>query len=149
MMPAPASRARRTEDRIRAALWFAERGFGIFPVWSTRDGGTCRCPAGEHCTSPGKHPSRTTASRPPRWTPQRITTFLSAASEPNYGMTCPDGVFALDVDGDGIEQLAEPRGASTVPLPATLRTQTANGQHIFLRWPDEHPATARSSCSAT
>ena len=69
---------------------------------------------------------------------QRITTFLSAASDPNYGMTCPDGVFALDVDGDGIEQLAELE-ARYGALPATLRTQTANGQHIFLRWPDEHP----------
>ena len=126
------------QDRIRAALWFAERGFGIFPVWSTRDGGVCRCPAGRDCTSPGKHPLTNDGFKAATDDAQRITTFLSAASEPNYGMTCPDGVFALDVDGDGIEQLADLEAKYGV-LPATLRTQTANGQHIFLRWPDEHP----------
>ena len=55
VMTAPSTRPT-NQDRIRAALWFAERGFGIFPVWSTRDGGTCRCRVGRSCTSPGKHP---------------------------------------------------------------------------------------------
>ena len=136
-MSAPSTRPT-NQDRIRAALWFAERGFGIFPVWSTRDGGTCRCPAGRDCSSPGKHPITNDGFKAATDDAQRITTFLSAASEPNYGMTCPDGVFALDVDGDGIGQLADLE-ARYGPLPATLRTRTANGQHIFLRWPDDHP----------
>ena len=29
-------------DRIRAALWFADRGFGVFSVWSADADGTCR-----------------------------------------------------------------------------------------------------------
>ena len=33
------------DDRVRAALWFAGQGFGIFSVWSTDAGGVCRCPA--------------------------------------------------------------------------------------------------------
>ena len=59
------------DDRVRAALWFAERGFGIFPVWSTRDG-QCRCPAGPACSSPGKHPITTDGFKSATTDEQRI-----------------------------------------------------------------------------
>jgi hypothetical protein len=139
----PASVARPTnQDRIKAALWFAGQGFGIFPVWSTDQAGRCHCPAGPGCTSPGKHPITHQGFRDATTDQARITTFLSAASEPNYGMTCPEGVFALDVDGDGIARFAELE-ARYGALPPTLRTQTANGQHVFLRWPDAYPRPIR------
>ena len=44
------------DDRIHAALWFADHGFGIFTVWSTTDTGVCRCPSGARCENAGKHP---------------------------------------------------------------------------------------------
>ena len=44
------------EARIKAATWFAERGFGVFSVWSADADGTCRCPRRAACGSPGKHP---------------------------------------------------------------------------------------------
>jgi hypothetical protein len=53
-------------------------------------------------------------------------------------MLPPEGVFVLDVDGDGVERLAELE-ALHGPLPATLRTNTAHGQHVFLRWPESLP----------
>lgn len=125
------------EDRIRAALWFAERGFGIFTVWSTTDG-TCRCPLGTACDNPGKHPITRRGFLDATADPTRIQTLLSAGSDPNYGLVCPDGVFALDVDGDGVARLAELQ-IEYGPLPPTLRTKTAHGEHVFLRWPDELP----------
>ena len=136
-MPAPALRPT-AEDRIRAALWFAGRGFGIFTVWSTDDDGTCRCPSGSACDNAGKHPVTPHGFRDATTDPERITTLLSAGSEPNYGLVCPDGVFVLDVDGDGVARLAELE-AEHGPLPPTLRTNTAHGQHVFLRWPDALP----------
>jgi hypothetical protein len=126
------------EDRIRAALWFAGRGFGIFSVWSTTPDGVCRCPKGKACDNAGKHPITQKGFHDATRDPDRIRILLSAGSEPNYGMVCPDGVFALDVDGEGTARLAELE-ALYGPLPDTLRTQTANGQHIFLRWPAELP----------
>ncbi|MBX3031896.1 MAG: bifunctional DNA primase/polymerase [Chloroflexi bacterium] len=126
------------EDRIRAALWFAEHGFGVFPVWSTRDDGSCRCPAGAACKPAGKHPITANGFQDATREPERIRTFLSAASHPNYGLVCPDGVFVWDVDGDGPARLLELE-ARYGALPPTLRTDTANGQHVFLRWPDAHP----------
>lgn len=130
------------EDRIRAASWFAAHGFGVFPVWSTSDQGVCRCPAADHCESPGKHPITGDGFKSATTDTGRIATFLSAASQPNYGLVCPEGVFALDVDGDDIEKLADLERQYGL-LPATLRTRTANGWHIFLRWPEAHPRPIR------
>lgn len=123
------------EDRVKAALWFAERGFGVFPCWSTTSSGRCRCPAGGSCSSPGKHPITHDGFKEATTDTGRIRTFLSAGSEPNYGLVCPDNVFALDVDTDAeratLARLAESNG----PLPTTLHMLTGKGEHLFYRWP--------------
>lgn len=127
-----------TEDRIRAALWFAEHGFGVFSVWSADPDGTCRCPLGLDCSNAGKHPIPQKGFHDATTEPDRIRTMLSAASEPNYGLVCPNGVFALDVDGDGIARLISLE-VELGELPPTLRTRTAHGEHVFLRWPEGLP----------
>ena len=126
------------DDRIRAALWFAGQGFGVFSCWSTNDAGVCRCPLGTRCQSPGKHPIPPDGFKAATTDPERIRTQLSAGSDPNYGLLPPEGVFILDVDGDGVARLAELE-ETLGGLPATLRTTTAKGQHIFLRWPARVP----------
>ncbi len=127
-----------TEDRICAALWFAERGFGVFSVWGADDDGMCRCKLRGECDQPGKHPVPGIGFKAATTDPGRIRAMLTIPSEPNWGMLPPEGVFALDVDGDGVEQLAELE-AKHGPLPSTLRTNTAHGQHVFLRWPEDLP----------
>ncbi len=126
------------QDRIRAALWFADHGFGVFSVWSADPDGTCRCPLGLDCDNAGKHPIPRRGFLEATTDPTRITTMLTAGSEPNYGLVCPDGVFALDVDGDGIARLIDLETAMG-ELPPTLRTKTAHGEHVFLRWPEDLP----------
>jgi hypothetical protein len=124
--------------RVRAALWFAEHGFGVFPCWSAV-GGVCRCPKGRDCSSPGKHPLSEHGFKDATTEPRHIRTFLSAASNPNYGLLPPEGVFVLDVDGDDWEAQLASLEARYGALPPTLRTSTRNGQHIFLRWPASIP----------
>lgn len=141
-MPSPNPRPS-AEDRIRAALWFAEHGFGVFPCWSTHADGTCRCPQGKTCTSPGKHPITHDGFKSATTDPAKVRTFLSAASDPNYGVIAPEGVFVLDVDGDDWQARIAALEAQHGPLPPTLRTETAHGQHIFLRWPTGHPRPLR------
>src|SRR5712671_6648251 len=88
-----------SDDRIRAALWFAEHGFGVFSVWSETETGACRCPLGAACDNAGKHPITRNGFKDATTDSARIRTLLSAGSEPNYGLVPPDGVFILDVDG--------------------------------------------------
>jgi hypothetical protein len=126
------------EARIKAATWFAGQGFGVFSVWSANADATCRCPKGAACASAGKHPIGRQGFLEHTRDHDRIRTLLSAGSEPNYGLVCPEGVFVLDVDGDGVGRLAELEGRLGA-LPPTLRTNTAHGQHVFLRWPAELP----------
>lgn len=133
-MPRPSN-----EARIKAALWFAGQGFGVFSVWSANPDGTCRCQKGPRCTVPGKHPIGEHGFKDATQDPDRIRKLLSAASDPNYGLVCPEGVFAWDVDGEGWEDKLAALEAAHGALPATMRTQTRNGQHIILRWPDGHP----------
>ncbi len=141
-MPLPTPSPRPTaEDRIRAATWFAGREFGVFSVWSADPDGTCRCARRAACASPGKHPIGRQGFLEHTRDPERIRTLLSAASEPNYGLVPPDGVLVLDVDGDGVGRLAELE-ARYGPLPPTLRTDTAHGQHVFVRWPEGLPRPA-------
>jgi hypothetical protein len=127
------------EDRIRAALWFAAREFGIFTVWSTDPDGTCRCPLERTCPTPGKHPVTANGFKDATRDPDRIRRLLSAGSEPNYGLVCPDGVFAWDADAPGWQDQMADMEAKYGPLPPTLRTVTAHGEHIFFRWPDDLP----------
>jgi hypothetical protein len=147
MMAMPVVARPTTEDRIRAALWFAERGFGVFSVWSTHPNGECKCgPTSstrkanpDHsCDQPGKHPVPGIGFKAATTDPQSIRAMLDTRPEPNWGMLPPEGVFILDVDGDGVARLAELE-TKHGPLPPTLRTNTAHGQHVFLRWPAELP----------
>lgn len=143
-MPSPADEHPTPDARTGAALWFAGHGFGIFPVWSTLNG-RCRCPDNSRtrtddvCSQAGKHPMTVHGFKDATTDPKRIRTFLSAPSEPNYGMVPPEGVFIWDVDTD--EERARLASLETRygPLPATLRDDTANGQHLFLRWPEGFP----------
>jgi hypothetical protein len=138
MMPATDTPRPSAEDRIKAATWFAEQGFGVFSVWGVAPDGACRCPKGAACDNAGKHPIARQGFLENTRDPAVIRTLLSAASEPNYGLVCPDGVFALDVDGEGVARLQQLQDRMGW-LPLTLRTNTANGYHIFMRWPADLP----------
>jgi hypothetical protein len=138
MMPATDTPRPSAEDRIKAATWFAEQGFGVFSVWGVAPDGACRCPKGAACDNAGKHPIARQGFLENTRDPAVIRTLLSAASEPNYGLVCPDGVFVLDVDGEGVARLQQLQDRMGW-LPLTLRTNTANGYHIFMRWPADLP----------
>jgi hypothetical protein len=135
---APVPTPPESEPRIKAAQWFAGQGFGVFPCWSAFPHGTCRCPAGAKCGSPGKHPLTRNGFNDATRDLNHIRTFLSAPSLPNYGLLPPDGVFVLDVDGDGVTALEELE-RTLGPLPPTMITATRNGKHVFLRWPEGIP----------
>ena len=110
-------------DKVEQALALAEQGFGIFPVWSATPEGVCKCPDGSACSSPAKHPISGHGFQDSTTDPQRIRTFMSAGSDPNYGVRPPEGVTVLDIDGPDVERLND--------LPQTMAVRTANGFHAY------------------
>ena len=126
---------------IEYAQSFALGGFGIIPLWSCDPGGECRCPpdrrTDEH--APGKHPMELVVPHGVKNATQdaeTISRWLALPSQPNYGMTPPAGVVALDVDGPLLATFAELEDRLG-PLPATMRTITANGEHVMVRLVDD------------
>lgn len=126
-------------DITDLALDNLDLGFLLFPVWGTRDDGTCRCPKGADCDrKPGKHPITPHGFKDSTDDPDKVTTFLKSGH--NYGMVWPEGaddiVFLWDVDGDDwrdqLTELSERYGK----LPTTKVTKTpSGGLHLFYRWP--------------
>jgi hypothetical protein len=86
----------------------------------------------------GKHPIPRHGFKAASLDPESIRTALSAASEPNWAYCLPEGTFGLDVDGEGIDRLAEME-TRFGPLPNTLTDTTANGFHYDFRWPADLP----------
>jgi hypothetical protein len=138
----PDSPPERNTQRLNAALDHLKLGFSAFSVWSTTQEGTCKCPKGVNCTSPGKHPIPTNGFLAATADPVTLTTMMSAGSEPNYGIVWPEGgdVFIIDVDGsDWRERIANLK-ATYGALPPTKTTRTpSGGLHLFYRWPAGAP----------
>lgn len=127
-------------DPVAAARYFVGLGCTAFPVWGSK-GGRCNCGdphdgSGKHGPdNVGKHPATINGFKDGTQDPSAIARFLGNPGTPNYGLTVPVGVLAVDVDGEGIAQwdaLQHRYG----PLPVTLTTLTANGRHYFYRWPE-------------
>ncbi len=131
-------------DPVAAATYFVERlGFAAFPVWGSR-AGKCFCGkphdgtgvGGLSADNVGKHPATRNGFKDGQTDLGMIRTFLSNPGTPNYGLTVPPGVLAIDVDGEEGKakwaELQEQYGA----LPVTFTTITRNGHHYFFRWPE-------------
>ena len=122
----------------KAAEWFLTQGFRAFPVWGVTDHGTCRCPLAAACTSPGKHPATGKGGFHDATDDiAKVKTFLANPGTSNYGLVCPPGVIAVDVDGEDGKAKWDELQKAHGPLPATLTVVTANGWHFFFTVDDE------------
>lgn len=147
MTGTPSAPAARPVDPVAAATYFVQTlGFTAFPVWGTGPNGRCLC-GDPHDGSQrndcgpdniGKHPAtgkggfhNATADA------ARVKVFLANPGTPNYGLQAPEGVLAVDVDGEADLRRWEELQATYGPLPITLTTTTAHGRHYFFRWPLE------------
>src|SRR4051794_30065979 len=94
-------------DPAAAAVYFAGTlGFKAFPVWIARSG-KCACgdphdgsKVGRNQDNVGKHPATGRGFKAGTSDLERIRTFLANPGTPNYGLTAPPGVLAIDVDGE-------------------------------------------------
>lgn len=118
-----------TPPSLAIATAFADYGFGVFSVWGIADG-TCLCPKGATCDSPGKHPIPHDGFKSATTDPAAIEKMLGAAgSNGNYGVFPAQNVVMIDVDGEGWQ--AKMKGLG---LPKTFAVVTPNGCHLYYWW---------------
>jgi predicted P-loop ATPase len=107
-------------DLSDAAAELRSASLAPIRVWGAR-AGTCTCPRGAQCTSPGKHPIAR------GW--QALETPESFdAHEGNIGLAIGPGHVVVDVDG--------PQGAETLrdfSVPRTWLAITGSGAHYWFR----------------
>jgi hypothetical protein len=89
---------------LAAALDYASRGWYVFPVWGSHNGG-CAC-GKPNCSSPGKHPIGALLLHgvlDASCDPALITSWWKRFPTANIGLACgPSGLYVVDVDAKGV-----------------------------------------------
>jgi hypothetical protein len=116
---------KRTAPRLNApmvewALWWASRGWLVFPVWQPIDGLHCAC--GQTHKDSGKHPVIREGFKAGSADPDVIRARWAEHPNANIGSTLPAGWVALDIDGELDEG---------VSFPETETHDTGKGQHLI------------------
>lgn len=131
MSAAPAAEAR--PDMLTAALWYAERGFPVFPVHSA-SGGRCSC-GGSECEHPGKHPRTAHGFKDATTDSETIKEWWGKWPEANIGMPtgAVTGLLVIDIDPrNGGEESLESLFSKHRRFPDTAEQITGGGGHHFI-----------------
>lgn len=140
------------------ALQVAARGIAVVPLFPVDTHGTCTCPKGADCGSPGKHPMTPSGLTDGSTDEQRIRFWNAELGDTNWGLITggyeldarkgtltPDkdkpGVVAIDVDGEEgaatwaalVDSLAAEHGESVRAALDTYRVNTGRGFHLYFR----------------
>ena len=122
---------------------YANLGWQVFPVYQIEEG-SCSCPLGKSCKSPGKHPRTKTGLKEATTHKEAIDAWWDAYPNANIGIrTGPEsGIFVLDVDINhdkgkyGDNSLDELLTMFNVPEPDTVEAITGGGgRHLFFKYP--------------
>jgi putative DNA primase/helicase len=135
----PSSSASPEDRPQRAAEFYAERGFPVFPLHPIMSDGTCAGCGGEHCA--GKHPIPSRWERTIASVPAARAAWRPELGERGIGLACGAraGVWVLDVDiGTGGPETLRRLEAQHGALPDTWRARTGSGgEHVFFQADDD------------
>lgn len=129
------------------ALAYAAAGHRVFPIWGLRQNGTCECPRGGECTSPGKHPHGRLVPhglKDATATADTLRAWWRQAPTANVGLCTGEQFWVLDVDlhgdNDGRAALAQLLSDHAAELPGTAHARTGGGgEHWFFRSDPDAP----------
>lgn len=130
----------RQKELVIAALNYAARGMGVFPVYNVQEDGQCSC-GNPGCRDTGKHPILKHGLNDATTDPERIREWWSWKPHANIGIRTgsKSGIFVVDVDcaddKPGFETLRELEN-SHGELPPTWQVKTGSGGlHIYFQMP--------------
>lgn len=136
-----------------AAVRYADRGWGVFPLYGITDG---RCECGTNCGSPGKHPRVSRGLHDATVDEDLIRSWWTRWPNANVGVVTGEasGIYVIDIDnkrsvdlGNGIlisegENSLNQKQLDIGKLPETLTSQTGSGGiHIIYAYPTNLPST--------
>lgn len=120
-------------DMLRAALWYAKRGWAVLPLHApTATGCSCGAPS---CRSAGKHPRISNGVKGATTNPEQVRRWWAEWPDANVGIATGrvSGLVALDVDGQEAEEaVAELCGDARTP-----RSLTGKGYHLLFVAPGD------------
>jgi hypothetical protein len=129
-------------EMAAAARTYVNAGWRVFPLWWVV-GGRCACPAGEACTSPGKHPLTRRGLHDATTDLERVATWWHICPHANIGIPAGDnGLAVLDVDPRhgghvSLSRLVDALEDAGTPLPTTLSASTGGGGlHLIYAAPE-------------
>ena len=126
-------------DLLEAALYYAGRGWHVFPVHRA-DSGRCSC--GRPCgKSAGKHPRTRHGHKDASTDPRQILAWWAKWPDANIGIATGhvSGIYVLDVDGDEGFATLRAMVEENVPLKWTPMVRTSRGFHLYYRLLDPDP----------
>lgn len=122
------------DPNINWALYYAEKGWEVFPVYEPVSDGRCSCGV-QNCPSPAKHPRTLNGMKDATTDPETIKRWWEKWPNASIGRRPSVNDFVLDLDGDSGKAYAERE-----EIPFTPTAQTGGGIHILLiNPPDDKP----------
>lgn len=132
--------------KAATARVYTAAGWSAFPCWWIAPPGTCACPQGRRCTSPGKHPIHMAAPHGVKDASRDeavIAAWWKRFPDANIGIPAGDnGLAILDVDTDkggaaSLDRLMKYMHSQGQPIPSTVTARTGSGGlHILFAAPD-------------
>lgn len=123
-----------------AALYYARRGWPVFPIYEPNEQGGCSCGNSE-CSSPAKHPRTKHGVLDATTNEARIQSWWAQWPEANIGLAAgiASGFVVLDIDPErGGEKSFEELQAKYGKIPETLQCSTGGGgRHLYFLNPDK------------
>ncbi len=114
---------------LDASLARAREGALILPLWWTDKEGTCQCPKGPACRSPGKHPLTKHGLDDATNEPETIERWWRRWPHANIGARTDNGP-RIDID---LREVAEELAQDTaLPLTTEVVRTPRSGLHIAL-----------------
>ncbi len=114
---------------LDAALTRALAGAYVLPLWWTDEAGTCECPKGRSCQSPGKHPLLRHGLREASGDPHTIRRWWQRWPQANVAVRTDD---VLRIDIDLVEVAEALAGDAALPHETEVVRTPHGGLHIAL-----------------
>lgn len=141
------------QSKESAALFYADKGFQVFPLHYIKPDGKCSCGKPD-CSSPGKHPMTKRGLYDATDIPAQIRKWWKENPNANIGIrTGPEsGIFVIDIDlhgdkngNDSLRNLFELYGDGNSSTDTAVQRTGSGGRHIIYRYPDDQKITNLST----